>query len=256
MGKKVADRVQQNRLEGYSTNFGIFDICKYGDMYVDKLRIRIKNEFWDHFLQAIKHLYQTYNSGWIDRNWINPHFFNSDINLTYRKSWELKRFYWISDLFDSWWNFLSGDQIDAFLHIAINFLDYENLGFLVRKRLEKYNSNKVTLIGPKLPIILNIIKISDKGCGNVYKQLLNNNNNVIREIRWTSKLNEEIDYSLVANSFRINYRTTNDTFVRLIQFKLAHHRVMTNALLFKMNFVASPTCAHCSEVETVMHAFF
>ena len=31
---------------------------------------------------------------------------------------------------------------------------------------------------------------------------------------------------------------------------------MTNALLFKMNFVASPTCAHCLEVETIMHAFF
>ena len=96
------------------------------------------------------------------------------------------------------------------------------------------------MIGPKLLLILNLIRISDKGCANVYKQLLNNNNNVINEIRskWTSKLNEEIYYSLVA----INYCTTNDTFVRLIQFKLAHHRVVTNALLFKMNFVASPTC--------------
>ena len=37
-------------------------------MYVDKLRIRIKNEFWDHFLQAVKHLYETYNGGVIDPN--------------------------------------------------------------------------------------------------------------------------------------------------------------------------------------------
>ena len=226
-------------------------------MYVDKLRIRIKNEFWDHFLQAVKHLYQTYNSDRIDPNWMYPIWFKSDINFTYRKSWELKGLYWISDLFDSQWNFLLRDQFEAFFHIAINFLDYENSRFLVRKRLEKYNFNKVTLIGPKLPLILNIIRTSDKACANVYKQLLNNNNNVISEIRskWTSKLNEEVDYSLVANSFRINYRTTNDTFIRLIQFKLAHHRVMTNALLFKMNFVASPMCAHCLEVETIMHAF-
>ena len=227
-------------------------------MYVDKLRIRIKNEFWDHFLQAVKHLYQTYNSGRIDPNWMYPIWFNSDINFTYRKSWKLKGLHWISDLFDSQWNFFLRDQFEAFFHIAIDFLDYENLRFLVRKRLEKYNFNKVTLIGPKLPLILNIIRTSDKACANVYKQLLNNNNNVICEIRskWTSELNEEVDYSLVANSFRINYRTTNDTFIRLIQFKLAHHRVMTNALLFKMNFVASPMCAHCLEVETIMHAFF
>ena len=69
MGKTIADRVQQHRLEGYSTIFGI---CKYGDMYVDKLRIRIKNDFWDHFLRAAKHLYQTYNSARIDPNWMDP----------------------------------------------------------------------------------------------------------------------------------------------------------------------------------------
>ena len=134
----------------------------------------------------------------------------------------------------------------------------ENLRFLDRKRLQKYSFNKVTSIGLKLPFILNIFRISDKGCANVSRQLLNNNNNVINEIRskGISKLNEEIDYSLVVNSFRINYRTTNDTFVRLIQFKLAHYRVMTNALLFKMNYVAFQTCVHCLEVKTIMHAFF
>ena len=63
-------------------HFGIIDISKYGDMYVDKLRIRTKNEFWDHVLQAVKHLYQTYNSGRIDPNWMDLIWFNSDINFT------------------------------------------------------------------------------------------------------------------------------------------------------------------------------
>ena len=54
-------------------------------MYVGKLRIRIKNEFWEQFLQAVKHLYQTYNSGRIDPNWMDPIWFNSDINFTFRK---------------------------------------------------------------------------------------------------------------------------------------------------------------------------
>ena len=81
-----------------------------------------------------------------------------------------------------------------------------------------------------------MIRISDEDCANVYKQLLNYNNNVINAIRskWTAKLNDAIDYSIVATSFRFDYCTTNDTIVRPIQFKLAHHRVMTNALLFKM----------------------
>ena len=29
-------------------NFGIFDICRYGDMYRDEIKISIRNKFWDH----------------------------------------------------------------------------------------------------------------------------------------------------------------------------------------------------------------
>ena len=59
-----------------------------------------------------------------------------------------------------------------------------------RKRLEKYHTNNVSLIGSKMPLILNIIRISDECCVNVNKQLLNKNNNVINAIRcqWTTKL--------------------------------------------------------------------
>ena len=71
MGKTTADRVQQNRLEHETLEF--FYICKYVDMYVNKLRTRIKNEFWDHFLQAVKHSYQTYSNGRIDPNWDGPY---------------------------------------------------------------------------------------------------------------------------------------------------------------------------------------
>ena len=35
--------------------------------------------------------------------------------------------------------------------------------------LGKYNFDKVALIGPKLPLNPNIIRISDKGCANDYK---------------------------------------------------------------------------------------
>ena len=85
-------------------------------------------------MQAVKHVYQTYNSGRMDTNWMEPTWFNSNIN--FRKSWELKAIYWIPDLFDLQWNFLSRDQIEAFFHFAINSVDYGNLRFLVRKRLE------------------------------------------------------------------------------------------------------------------------
>ena len=48
------------------------------------------------------------------------------------------------------------------------------------------------------------------------------------------------------------FRTTYDTIVRPIQFKLAHQKAITNTLLFKMNLVAYD---HWLENETIMHAF-
>ena len=120
-------------------------------------------------MQAIKNLYQTYNNGRIDSIWMDPIRFN-----IYRNVLELKGPCWISNLFDSQWNFLSREHIQAFFHIAINFLDYENLRFLLRKRLEKYNFNKTTLIGPTLPLILNIISI--RRWLSKCLQFLNNNN--------------------------------------------------------------------------------
>ena len=71
-----------------------------------------------------------------------------------------------------------------------------------------------------------------------------------------NKKNDEIDYSLVANSSRVDYRTTHDTLVGRVRLKLAHYRIMTNPLLFRMNLVANLTRGHCLEVETIMHAFF
>ena len=55
LGKRIADRDIQSRSGVIAQNVRIFDICKYLDMYVDKLRIRIKNEFWNHFASS-KHL--------------------------------------------------------------------------------------------------------------------------------------------------------------------------------------------------------
>ena len=80
----------------------------------------------------------------------------------------------------------------------------------------------------RISTFLNIIRISSKGCANDYK-VLSNKHGVINERRskWTTQLNEETDNTVVANSLRIHFHA----FVRFIQFKFAHLRVMTNACI-------------------------
>ena len=58
------------------------------------------------------------------------------------------------------------------------------IDFWYKKKLEKYNFNKIILIGSKSPLILNIIRISDKPCAHGYKQLLNKNSIVINAIEY------------------------------------------------------------------------
>ena len=59
----------------------------------------------------------------------------------------------------------------------------------------------------------------------MYKQLLGTNTSVINAIhaKWSTKINEEIEFRTVAYSFKIDSRTTGDTFSQLIQFKLVHN---------------------------------
>ena len=51
-----------------------------------------------------------------------------------------------------------------------------------REKNGKNKFNKETFNGPKLPLILDINRISEKGFANVYKQLLNIDHNVIKQI--------------------------------------------------------------------------
>ena len=82
-------------------------------------------------LQAVNTCSKLYNkNGRIDPNWMELIWFNKCINFTHRKTWELKELYWISHMFDSQWNLLSREQIQAFFHIAIHFPDHENLRIL------------------------------------------------------------------------------------------------------------------------------
>ena len=66
----------------------------------------------------------------------------------------------------------------------------------------------------------------------MYKQLLGTNTSGINAIhaKWSTTINEEIEFRTVAYSFKINYRSTGDTSSQLIQFKLVQNKAITNKL--------------------------
>ena len=103
-------------------------------------------------------------------------WYDSGLNINFRKSWESKGICWISDVCDSSRNPLTREELQPKFQIGINSLDYESLKYRVKKRLLRYNLNKRYLAGSNLPVILHMIRIADKVCLNVYiKQLLGTN---------------------------------------------------------------------------------
>ena len=149
---------------------------------------------------------------------MDPIWYYRGLNTNYRKIWESRSLRWISDICDYCWNVLTKDQLQTEFKIGINVVDYEHLKFSVKKRLLRYNLCKRILTVPNLPVILHMIRIVAKGCSNVYKQLLGTNTNVINAIqaKWSTKIYEETEFRSVADSFKIIYRTTCDTYSQII----------------------------------------
>ena len=106
----------------------------------------------------------------------------------------------------------------------------------------------MTLTGPNLPAILHTIRIAEGLQLFVADTYATNP----IQVKWSTKINEEIEFRIVAVSFKVNYRTTSDAFSR---FKLVHKRVMRNKLFHEINLVPDTLCFHCREVETIVHTF-
>ena len=134
---------------------------------------------------------------------------------------------------------------------------YEQLAFSIGNKLREFSHNRKQVIGPDLPLLLPMVQCSNKGCSNIHKRMKGRNVNLLQNIQehWSIKLNEDIQFQYVKNTFCMSFLVTSDTFSRLIHFKLVHNRMMTNKILLKMNLVDSSTCLFCNREDTVVHAF-
>ena len=66
-----------------------------------------------------------------------------------------------------------------------------------------------------------------------------------------------IDDQQWSEKYTILYKTTKDTKLRTLQYKILHRRYATNEFLFKINIKDEDLCSFCkSETETLEHLFY
>ena len=140
-------------------------------------------------------------------------------NLILMNKWVEKGIMQVKDVLDSEGELIERTHLNDMYNIQYNFLEYEHLVvFFKGNKLSELSHNMNQVISPDLPLLLSIVQCSNKGCSNIRKRMKGRNDNLLQniQINWSIKLNEDIQFQYVKNTFRTSFLVTLDTFSRLI----------------------------------------
>lgn len=95
-------------------------------------------------------------------------------------------------------------------------------------------------------------------CSKVLYQLINSKDIVPKAIqKWKTELSLHLDINdSVKDYFKVCFKTTTDTSIQLLQYRILHRILPTNYYLKKINVISYDVCTFCKEnVETIQHVF-
>ena len=239
--------------EQFPRQFNIHKIILYGDKYPNILLQNTYNPFWKDVILASISLHLAIRKTNIQAYNI-PLWFNSDINIGFKREWFEKGYTKLNDILDEEGNLLSNNMMST-NRLKLNLLEYERLRFDISK-IDLRQTNK--MFGPYIPILLLKTGFNMKGCSQTYNMMMNTNRNLVIETqhKWELTLNEEIPYHIVERSFKQIQKMKEGSFTKYLQFKLLHNRIVTNKKLYTMGLSETSNCPYCDNIdETIEHAF-
>ena len=239
--------------EQFPRKFNIHKIILFGDKYPNNLLQITYNPFWKDVILASASLHKAIRENNI-QSYNIPLWFNSDINIGFKKKWFEMGYTKLYDILDKEGNILSNTNMKI-KGLKLNFLEYERLRFDISKIVFRQPSK---MYGPYIPILLLKTGFNTKGCSQTYNMMMCKNQNLIIETqtKWEISLNEDIPYHIVERSFKHIQKMKEGSFTKYLQFKLLHNRIVTNKKLFAMGLSENSNCPYCNDTdETIDHAF-
>ena len=234
--------------------FNIQNIPIFGDKYPSTILKKINKGFWKDVLIACESFQKKFFSITL-KTYNIPLWFNSKINISFRKEWFNMGYYTLSDILDINGNIVRNEDL-ARRGLTLNFLEYERIRFDLSK-IDKRQDIPLKM-GPQLLYIFFKMGHNVKGCAKTYKILMEFNHNIVASVKDTreTNLNEYITLQCVENSFRNLHNMKEGAYTKYIQFKLLHRRIVTNKKLCDMGIKENSMCTYClEEVETIEQAF-
>ena len=105
---------------------------------------------------------------------------------------------------------------------------YEQLRFVFDNFMRNHIDGTMFL-QPCLPFLIQISIFSLKGCAHFYKSIKKANRGMLFQIKakWEEILNGTVTFDHMKTCFRLCNKTSEGTYLRYIQFKILHNRLVT-----------------------------
>ena len=158
--------------------------------------------------------------------------------------------------------FLTLEEFNETYNCRIDFLTWEGLRKSVTNGINKVNSASIDYndcYRPRLPIFLQMLGGTTKGCQAIYRTLVKKQDSQTRgaENKWHGELNTLFSIKFWNSIWKIPKTLDITNKQRFMQIQINNHVLPTNYTVSKHNPLTSPECTFCNaERETLSHLFF
>ena len=236
--------------------YGLKNLYEFGDIFMKKKQT-IPNQFWRDVVTSIYYVYVNSSISNLEQVFSIPIWYNTKVVTEKLQRWVDKGIMNIGDLLDTDGKIFTLEHLRNNLQLNCDFLMYNRL----RIRIQTLIGNNIIQphdnMRPRLPFILYMIEVGNKGNKNIYFKTQKNVNSTLVDLqnKWSEKLNDEIMLDTISSAFKNAKRYSLSVYQHFIQFKLLHRRITHNKLLHKMEIIESPNCLFCNQIETIEHIY-
>ena len=233
------------------------EIFNYGDEYELKISNEITHPFWSNIVQyyyIFQKQFKLYSKEEVEAT---RFLYNSNIKIGKKviknKKLISSNIFAISQLrYNN--RFLTLQEINTKLFQPLNFLEYNSIISALKKYMDKYSNLKPFKEVTVAPA-LNSIMSKEKGSSNIYQNFIAFEKDITGFKRWCKKTN--ISNEAWLSSFQFLKRTTSDTKLRWLQYRILHYIITTNRSVSKFIPGQNSNCTFCgAHSETIIHLFW
>ena len=184
--------------------------------------------------------------------WYNYHL--SNIPLYFEK-WSKQGIRQVGDILDDEGTVMTSEMLGSKYNLNINFLEQHRIKLLVKKFVLKYKKKDPFLFPqPSLPLHLNIVKRSSKGCKDFYLTFMKKEHcspNCM--LKWNHLVQESQDWKKV---FAACFKSIQENKYSWFQYRIIFNILGTREYLSKIKLAECDKCYFCKiESERISHIF-